>query len=71
MTDRAPSEGENERSKHTDVKFHFVMKLKSDDKVEFLHFNSAEMCADIFTEGLSDEVYARHAGVMQGFTPDE
>ena len=29
-------EGENERSKHIDVKFHFVMKLKSSGKIEFV-----------------------------------
>ena len=28
------------------------------------------MCADIFTKDLSDDIYARHATLMQGLTPD-
>ena len=63
-------EAVSERSRHMDVKFYFVMKLKSAGKVGFLHSNSAEMCADIFTKDLFDDVYARHAAVMQGIILD-
>ena len=55
------------RSKHIDVKFHFVMKLKSDSKVEFPHPNSVDMCTDISTKDLSDDVYAWHAAVVQEY----
>ena len=43
-------EGVSERSKHIDVKYHFVMKLKSSGEVEFPHMNSPEICADIFAK---------------------
>ena len=62
----ASHKGVSERSKHIDVKFHFVMKLKSSEEVEFPHINSPEMCADIFIKELSDEIYPKHAAVMQG-----
>ena len=52
--------GVSERSKHIDVKFHFVMKLKSPGETEFLHANLPEMSADIFTKDLSEEIYSRH-----------
>ena len=39
-------EGVSERSKHIDVKFHILMKLKSSGEAEFPHINSLEMCAD-------------------------
>ena len=51
----ASHEGVSERSKHIDVKFHFAMQLKSSGEVEFPH-NSPEMCVDIFTKELSDEI---------------
>ena len=60
-------EGVTERYKHIDVKFHFVMKLRRDVNVVFPHSNSAEMCIDIFTKELPDDVYAGDAG---GSTPD-
>ena len=60
----------SERSKHIDVKFHFVMQLKSSGEVEFPHINSLEMCANIFTKELSDEIYPKHAAFMQGFDSD-
>ena len=66
----ASHEGVSERSKHIDVKFHFVMQFKSSGEVEFPHINSPEMCADIFTKELSDETYTKHAAVMQGFDSD-
>ena len=63
-------EGVSERSEYIDVKFHFVMKLKSNGIVEFSHIDSPEMCADIFTQKLSDEIYPKHAAVLQGFISD-
>ena len=46
------NEGVNERTKHIDVKFHFVMKLKSSGEAEFPHISSTKMCADVFTKEL-------------------
>ena len=46
------------------------MQLKSSDEVEFPYIKSPKMCADIFTKELSDEVYPKHAAVMQGFDSD-
>lgn len=62
-------EGVTDRSKNIDVKFHFVVKLRSDVKAEFPHSILAEMCEGIFTKDLSDDFYARYAAVMQGFIP--
>ena len=50
------------------MKFHFVMELRSDDKKEFPHSTLAEMCADIFTKDLSDDIYVRHA-LCKGLLP--
>ena len=63
-------ESVSERSKNIDVKFHFIMKLKSSGEAEFPHVNSPEMCADIFTMDLSDDIYPRHASVMREFILD-
>ena len=41
--------GISERSKHIDIRFHFVMKLKSSGEAEFPHINLPEMFADVFT----------------------
>ena len=61
----ASHNGVSERSKHTDVKFHFVMKLKSSGEAKFPHINSPEMCAGVFTKELSDDIYPKHTQVMQ------
>lgn len=63
-------EGVSERSKHIDVKFHFVMKLKSSGEAEFPHINSSGMCVDVFTKELSDDIYPKHVAVIQGFVSD-
>ena len=63
-------EGVSERTKHIDVKFHFVMKLKSSGEAEFPHISLSEMCADVFTKELSDDVYPKYAQVMQGLFKD-
>jgi len=60
-------EGVSERSKHIEVKFHFVMQLKSTGKAEFPHIDSPEMCTDTFTKERSNEIYPKHANVIQGF----
>ena len=46
------------------------MQLTSSSEVEFPHVNSPEMCADIFTKELLDEIYPKHAAVIQGFDSD-
>ena len=46
------------------------MQLKSSGEVEFPNINSPEMCADIFTKELLNEIYPKHAAVMQGFDND-
>ena len=62
-------EGISECLKHTDLKFYLIVKLKAEGETEFPHSISAEICADIFTEDLSDDVYAQYAAIVQGFTP--
>ena len=65
----------SEWTKHIDVKFHFVIKLKSSGEAELLTYltltltltltSSPEMCADAFITELSDDVYPKHAQIMQ------
>ena len=46
------------------------MKLKTSGEAEFPNISSPEMCADVFTKELSDDVYPKYAQVMQGLFKD-
>ena len=47
-----------------------TLNFKSSGEADFPHINSPEMFADIFTKELSDDIYPKHATVMQGFVSD-
>ena len=47
------------RSKHIDVKFHFLRDLTKEGKVELVHCRSAEQIADILTKPLKAESFVK------------
>ena len=59
-------EGLSERSKHIDVKFHFVKRLVRDKLVECQHIATDEMVADIFTKDLADTSFEAHSESVLG-----
>ena len=49
----------HERSKHIDVRFHFIREHVKEGSVELRHVASRNQAADIFTKPLSKEVFDR------------
>ena len=49
----------HERSKHIDVRFHFIREHVKEGSVELRHVASKDQAADIFTKPLSREVFER------------
>ena len=49
----------HERSKHIDVRFHFIREHVKEGSVELRHVASKNQAADIFTKPLSKEVFDR------------
>ena len=49
----------HERSKHIDVRFHFIREHVKEGSVELRHVASRNQTADIFTKPLSKEVFDR------------
>ncbi|KAF2347387.1 Reverse transcriptase RNA-dependent DNA polymerase [Trinorchestia longiramus] len=47
------------RSKHIDIKFHYVRDLVRNKEIDLLYCPSNDMLADIFTKGLSAEKFSR------------
>jgi hypothetical protein len=47
------------RSKHIDVRFHFLRDLTKEGKVELIHCRSAEQIADILTKPLKAESFVK------------
>ena len=59
-------DGVSDRNKHIDVKFNFVKKLQQISRTKYVHMDSPEKIADIFTKDLPDETYKRHADSILG-----
>ena len=49
----------HERSKHIDVRFHFIREHVKEGNVELKHVASKDQAADIFTKPLSKEIFDR------------
>ncbi|XP_058733686.1 secreted RxLR effector protein 161-like [Vicia villosa] len=49
----------HERSKHIDVRFHFIRERVKNGSVELKHVSSKDHAADIFTKPLSKELFDR------------
>ena len=68
----AENESSSRRTKHIDVKFHFIKNLIQGKFVQLNYTPSAENTADIFTKALSKDVYLRHRNsIMSAFKIEE
>jgi hypothetical protein len=52
------------RSKHIDVRFHFLRDLTKDGTLELVHCNSQHQIADIMTKPLKFEVFEKLRGLL-------
>jgi hypothetical protein len=59
-------EGLSERSKHIDVKFHFVKRLGKDGIADFVYVETENMVSDIFTKDLADTPFEAHSVSVLG-----
>ncbi len=48
------------RSKHVDIKFHFIRDLLKDGKIKLKYCASKDMRADVLTKVLTGEAFQRH-----------
>ena len=59
----ATTETVTDRSKHIDVKYHFVKSLCFDGLINVEYMATADMVADIFTKVLLDGTFKRLLGI--------
>jgi hypothetical protein len=50
----------HDRSKHIDVRFHFLRDLTKSGSVQLVHCSSIDQVADIMTKALSLESFSRN-----------
>ena len=62
----AKVEGLSERSKHIDVKFHFVKRLGKEGIADYVYIETEKMVPDIFTKELADTPYESHSVSVLG-----
>ena len=62
----ADVDGLSERSKHIDVKFHFVKRLRKNGIAEFVYSQTENMVPDIFTKDLADAPFESHSVSVLG-----
>ena len=62
----ATSDTVTERSKHIDVKYHFVKALHGAGIIDVEHMATSKMVADIFTKTLVDGAFNQHARRLLG-----
>ena len=62
----ADVEGLSERSKHIDVKFHFVKRLGKNEIADFVYTQTENMVSDVFTKDLADAPFESHADSVLG-----
>ena len=56
----------SQRSKHIDVRYHFVREYVYDGFIQIIFVRTKDNDADIFTKNLSGELHDRHASKMVG-----
>ena len=54
----------NERTKHIDIRFHFVRDAYQQGRIRIKYLPTADMTADILTKALSREAHQRHVRGM-------
>ena len=52
------------RTKHVDVRYHFVREFIEDGFVKIVFVRSKENAADIFTKNVNGEIYNYHSNTM-------
>ena len=62
----ADVEGLSERSKHIDVKFHFVKRLGKNGIADYVYIQTENMVPDIFTKDLADTHFESHSESVLG-----
>ena len=60
----------SQRSKHIDVRYHFVREYVQDGFIRNIFVRTKDNDADIFTKNLSGELHNRHAEKMVGEKED-
>lgn len=49
----------HQRSKHIDIRYHFIREALKTDKLQLEHKGTSEMAADILTKGLQRAKHSR------------
>ena len=52
------------KSKHIDIKYHFVKDKVAQGEISLVHVPSKDMIADSLTKPIAPEVYAQHVLAM-------
>ena len=60
----------SQRSKHIDVRYHFVREYVQDGFIRIIFVRTKDNDADIFTKNLSGELHDRHATKIVGVKGD-
>lgn len=53
------------RSKHMDVKFHFIIKLVKNNEIKLSYCKSKDQVADILTKSLKEENFIRLKNLLE------
>ena len=56
----AESASANAKTKHIDIRYHYVREFIMDGFVKFVFVKSADNKADVFTKNVSGEIYNKH-----------
>jgi hypothetical protein len=54
------------RTKHVDIRYHFVREFVEDGFIRIIFVRTAENIADMFTKNVSGPIYERHSGKFVG-----
>jgi hypothetical protein len=56
----ANNKSSSDRTKHVDIRYHFVREFIEDGKVKIIFIRPEDNDADIFTKNVSGELYDKH-----------
>jgi hypothetical protein len=60
----AGNRNSNERSKHIDMKYHYICDLIDEGLIDIKFVRSESNLADLFTKNLNGELYEMHSSKM-------